>query len=206
MFKRISLALLLVATATLGLAEVKKPAAPAIKNGAAKSTTMATSKLQATVRTGVVDFEKIMRECEQARDVSVRLQEEAVKRQNDFGKKVQEYQKQSKDGKISKEDAQKKELAFSQEARDVQQEIEQLSTNAQQELFAAIQLAAEVVAQKHGLDAYTPKFLFAKESVDFTDEIIAEANRAYKAKKSAQKFKGAQPTKKAQPATPGKKA
>ncbi|HAU30608.1 TPA: hypothetical protein DCW54_03200, partial [Candidatus Dependentiae bacterium] len=178
-----------------------------VKNGQGqKPAPVATEQKNGTftpaTRLAVLNVERVMGECEQARDISMNMQEEFAKRQREIGKRVEEFQKLRKDGKITPAEAAKKESEFNIDAREIQVEFEGRSAEAQQILFASVQKAAEVVAQKHSIDAYIPRFLFAKEQVDLTGEVIAEMNRAYRAEKSASKFKAATPAKTAAPATP----
>ncbi len=176
-----------------GQGQKPAPVAAEKKNGTFTSAT----------RLAVLNVERVMSECEQARDISMNLQEEFAKRQGEIGKRVEEFQKMRKEGKITPAEAAKKESEFNIDAREIQVEFEGRSAEAQQTLFTSVQKAAEAVAQKHAIDAYIPRFLFAKEQVDLTGEVIAEMNRAYRAEKSASKFKAQAPVK---PATPPAKA
>ena len=144
-------------------------------------------------RLAILNVERIMAECEQAKEISTELQAEFMKRQEDFGKRAQALQEQQTKIKPGDEAAKKayanKEAEFNMDVRSLQTDIERRSAEAQQKIVSALEKASEVVAKELSIDAYQPKFLYAKESADVTDRVIVEMNRAYRAEKQAAKFK-----------------
>ncbi len=186
--KRILPIALLMISCAINSFAATKAAAPALPAKEAQG-----QKFEPAARLGVVNIERIMGECEQAKDISTDLQDEFMKRQDELRKRVTAFEEQQKAGKVTQADAAKKESEFNIDMRSIQVDIERRSGEAQQKLFAALEKASEVVAKELSLDVYAPKFLYAKESVDVTNKIIAEMNRAYRAEKQAAKFKEKQP-------------
>ena len=115
-------------------------------------------------------------------------------------KKAEEFQKTSKDGKLS--DAQNQELLgmyteLQTKAQGIQMESQNAYMKAGEELKKDIEKATATVASKKGIDLVinAEVIVYSKSAQDLTHDVITELNTAYDKKKAGERAKAAPATK-----------
>ncbi|MFO7816175.1 MAG: OmpH family outer membrane protein [Thermodesulfobacteriota bacterium] len=151
----------------------------------------------AAQKIGTVNLQKVMTASEPAQKALGQLQSKSKSIQEKLESKKQEVQSlredmekqkmvMSQEAKMDKETELKRKIRDLQdEARAFQRQIKQEQNNLTEPILKILQEVIEEYGQKHDysmiMDTQNSGLLFAKESMDITDKIIVELNKAWRA-------------------------
>jgi len=151
----------------------------------------------AAQKIGTVNLQKVMTASEPAQEAMAELQSKSTSIQEKLEAKKQEVQSlredmekqkmvMSQEAKIDKEMELKRKIRDLQdEARAFQRQIKREQNNLTEPILEILQEVIEDYGQKHDysliIDTQNSGLLFAKESMDITDKIIVDLNKAWRA-------------------------
>ncbi len=152
---------------------------------------MASTAMAVELKVGVVDMKVISSNSEPAKDAKTKMESKYGPQRKQFEKQYQDLQKKAADfqknaSKEKQTELERLQREFEEKYRTTTQKLQEDEAKITQEMYELFYKAAGAVASRKGLDLVveTGGVLFAKKSMNLTQEVLEEVNKIWKADKS----------------------